>query len=283
MAIYRNVQMSFWTDSKIADDFTPEDKYFYLYLLTNPHTSICGCYELSMKQMSIETGYSKETVEKLIDRMEKIHNVIRYSRQNKEVLLLNWCKYNWTSSPKVRKSIVDSLVHLKTRPFIEFIGKCYDNIDTVTIGYQYPMDTSFSLVSDSLVSDSLSFNSEKEEKKKPEKHKYGEYAHVTLTDEQYDRLVADYGEVAVIAGIKKVDEYCQEHGKTYKDYNLTLRKWGIAAPKIEKGKEQIKADKNAHLQLRDPDSDEDALAHPISEGWMVNDDGYWINERLGIV
>ena len=222
MAIYRNVQMSFWTDSKITDDFTPEDKYFYLYLLTNPHTSICGCYELSIRQMSIETGYSKETIEKLVERMEKVHNVIRYSRQNKEVLLLNWCKYNWTSSPKVKKSIIDSLVHLKTRAFIEFIGQCYDGMDTVTIGYQYPMDTSFSLVSDSLVSDSLSTGSENEEKKKTVKHKYGEYGHITLTDEQYDRLISDYGEKAVVAGIKKVDEYCQEHGKTYKDYNLTL-------------------------------------------------------------
>lgn len=27
MAIYRNVQLSFWTDNKVEDDFTPEDKY----------------------------------------------------------------------------------------------------------------------------------------------------------------------------------------------------------------------------------------------------------------
>ena len=62
MAIYRNVQLSFWTDNKILDDFTPEDKYFYLYLLTNPHTNICGCYEISYKSMSDDTGYNKETI-----------------------------------------------------------------------------------------------------------------------------------------------------------------------------------------------------------------------------
>ena len=279
MAIYRNVQMSFWTDSKIADDFTPEDKYFYLYLLTNPHTSICGCYELSIRQMSIETGYSKETVEKLIDRMVAVHNVVRYSKNNKEVLLLNWCKYNWTSSPKVKKSIVDSLIHLKTPEFKQFIGKCYDSMDTVSIGYEYPMDTSFSLVSDSLVSDSL-LEQPEIEKKKPEKHKYGEYGHVLLTDEQYTRLIDDYGEKFVLDGIRNVDEYCQEHGKTYKDYNLTLRKWGIKAPKMVKPVEKKKS--NEGLSLRNPDDEQDALAHPISEGWMVNDDGYWINKKLGI-
>ena len=58
MAFYRNISINFWTDSKIDDDFTPEDKYFYLYLLTNPHTNICGCYEISMKQMERETGYN---------------------------------------------------------------------------------------------------------------------------------------------------------------------------------------------------------------------------------
>ena len=43
MAVFRTISNSFWTDSKVDDTFTPEDKYFYLYLLTNPHTNICGC------------------------------------------------------------------------------------------------------------------------------------------------------------------------------------------------------------------------------------------------
>ena len=59
MAIYRNVRIGFWTDTKIVDDFTPEDKYFYLYLFTNPHTNLCGCYELSFKQASVELGYDQ--------------------------------------------------------------------------------------------------------------------------------------------------------------------------------------------------------------------------------
>ena len=31
MASYRNISMDFWTDSKVVDDFTPEDRYIYLY------------------------------------------------------------------------------------------------------------------------------------------------------------------------------------------------------------------------------------------------------------
>ena len=75
MAIYRTIQMSFWTDPKIVDDFTPEDRYFYLYLFTNPHTNLCGCYQISKSQMVMELGYSRETIEKLISRFEQIHKV----------------------------------------------------------------------------------------------------------------------------------------------------------------------------------------------------------------
>ena len=52
MGLYRNLHTSFWTDNKVEDDFTPEDKYFYAYLLTNPQTNICGCYEVSFNQIS---------------------------------------------------------------------------------------------------------------------------------------------------------------------------------------------------------------------------------------
>ena len=58
------------------------------------------------------------------------------------------------------------------------------------------------------------------------RHKHGEYGHVMLTDKQYQKLIADYGEDATGKAIKKVDEYCQQYGKRYTDYNLTLRKWG---------------------------------------------------------
>ena len=89
MAIYRNVQLSFWTDNKVEDDFTPEDKYFYLYLLTNPQTNICGCYEVSYSQMTNQTGYNKDTINRLLDRFEKVHGMIRYCKESKEILILN--------------------------------------------------------------------------------------------------------------------------------------------------------------------------------------------------
>lgn len=57
------------------------------------------------------------------------------------------------------------------------------------------------------------------------KHKYGEFKHVMLTDEQYNKLLDSIGETKLKEYITKVDEYCQQYGKHYKDYFLTIRNW----------------------------------------------------------
>lgn len=135
--------MSFWNDdTKVKDDFTPEDKYFYLYLLTNPHTNLAGCYEISLKTMSDETGYSKDTIERLLDRFEKVHEVIKYSSKTKEVYLNNWCKHNWTSSEKLDKPLLAQIKSIKNENFKAELVELYNSRDTVSIPYQYGIDTS---------------------------------------------------------------------------------------------------------------------------------------------
>lgn len=163
MAIYRNIQMAFWTDTKISDDYTPEDRYFYLYLMTNPHTNLCGCYEISVKQMADETGYSKETIEKLIKRFEEVHKSIVYSKSTKEVLLINWSKYNWTSSEKFRKPLFKEIEQVKSIEFKSFLEDLLNGVDTVSIPYSYGSDTTDAdAVTDTVfVSDTVRSNKKK--------------------------------------------------------------------------------------------------------------------------
>ena len=157
MAIYRNVSLSFWEDIKIVDNFTPEDKYFYLYLLTNPHTNLLGCYQISFKQMINETGYNKDTIEKLINRMSQEHEVIEFDFKTNEIFIKNWYKYNWTKSEKLLKNVEKLSQYIKSNNFKEKISKLIENY-RVSIGYQYPMHTSVSVsVSDS-VTDILNNN-----------------------------------------------------------------------------------------------------------------------------
>ena len=136
MALYRNIHLSFWQDTKVTDDFTPEDRYFYLYLLTNPHTNLCGCYEISIKQMANEMGYDAKKVGKLIERFSFIHNLIRYARSERELLIFHWSKYNWTSSEKFRKPLLQEIQNVKTDCFREYLLKLFDGENV-----KYGMDT----------------------------------------------------------------------------------------------------------------------------------------------
>lgn len=158
MANYRNISISFWTDSKVDDDFTPEDKYFYLYLLTNPHTNICGCYEVSTKQMERETGYNTDTIKRLIARMQDIHDVIRYSETTKEMLILHWGRYNWSYSEKVRKAVISVASHIKNKNFAKYVTDTVNNkisdkqlsdkTDYQITDYQTTDDTDYQITDD---------------------------------------------------------------------------------------------------------------------------------------
>lgn len=64
---------------------------------------------------------------------------------------------------------------------------------------------------------------EKEKATKAKTHLYGNYRHVKLTDEEAKRLVKEFGKTFTEEMITAVDEYCELHGKTYKNYNLAIR------------------------------------------------------------
>ena len=232
MAVYRNISMDFWTDSKVVDDFTPEDRYFHIYLLTNPHTNLCGCYEVSLKQIANETGYNTDTVSRLLDRFQTVHKTLEYCKETKEILILNWFKYNWTASPKLDKPLLKDIESIKNERFRNFVGDLYNRREPM-IPYRYPIDTTVSVsVSDTVtVSDT---ETEPEKPKKPTARKYGEYGWVLLTDDQYNKLVADIGENNTKRCIAYVDESAQGTGNKnkWKDWNLVVRKcyregWGV--------------------------------------------------------
>lgn len=146
MAVYRSVHLSFWTDNKVEDDFTPEDKYFYIYLLTNPQTNICGCYEISYSQMTRNTGYNKDTIIRLLERFENVHKIIKFDKNTKEILILNWYKYNWSKSEKTLIGVENVAKHIKSEVFKKYVldvVNCIRN-DTPIMGYTYPIQASVS-------------------------------------------------------------------------------------------------------------------------------------------
>lgn len=144
MAIYRQVHISFWSDPFI-EDLTPEEKYFFLYLMTNPKTTQCGIYEISKKTISKDTGIEIETVDNLISKFIQSKKIL-YDESTKEIFLLNWLKHNSIKSPKVKSCVKKELQFIKNNQYVKLFntlciqyGYCIDTVfktkDTVSIDY----------------------------------------------------------------------------------------------------------------------------------------------------
>lgn len=119
MAIFRKIHVLFWRDSFI-EKLTPEQRYFYLYLMTNECSKQCGIYELTIKKMCNDTGYNSETVKKLLKFFIE-NNKIQYSEETEEIAIKNWLKYNDSNSPKVRACIEKELKEVKNRVLIQYL------------------------------------------------------------------------------------------------------------------------------------------------------------------
>ncbi len=108
MAVYRQIEITFWQDRFVLD-LTPEEKFFYLYLLTNSKTKQCGIYELPLKIIETETGYNRETVIKLVQKFID-YKKIKFDWENEEVFVLNWIKHNpFDDNPNIIKCIKKEL------------------------------------------------------------------------------------------------------------------------------------------------------------------------------
>ena len=131
MAIYRAVQVSFWQDEFVIE-LTPEEKFFYVYLMTNPKTTQCGIFYQSKKLIEVETGYSRDTIDKLIDRFIAYGKVL-YSNDTKEFMIVNWIKYNFINSKNTITCINKELKAVKEKSFVnKFYQQCKK--------YGYPLE-----------------------------------------------------------------------------------------------------------------------------------------------
>lgn len=152
MATCRNVYLSFWTDTKVCDQFSPEDKYFMLYLLTNKYTNLCGCFKISIGQIASDLGYNKDSVERILERFDKEYDIARFDNSTSELFVRNWHKYNWTSSPKLDSALLEEIESVKNDEFHDCLVDVFNErttvktklryrIPIVPIRYTYPIHT----------------------------------------------------------------------------------------------------------------------------------------------
>ena len=126
MPVKRIVDTSFWNDEKVVERFTPEDRYFMLYLLTNPHSTQLGVYQITKRHMAFELGYSVEAVSALIDRFQNRYGIIKYSTETSEVAIKNYLKYSIVKGGKpVEDLLIKELALIKDKSLLRYV---YDNI-----------------------------------------------------------------------------------------------------------------------------------------------------------
>ena len=119
MGIKRVVDTEIWTDDKV-ENFTPEEKYFWVYLLTNPFTKQLGIYKITKKQMSFQLGYDTETITKLLDRFENEHKLIKYIEN--EVAIRNYLKYSIVKGGKpVEDCLIADIRNVKHKSLIKWV------------------------------------------------------------------------------------------------------------------------------------------------------------------
>ncbi|PKE16415.1 DnaD domain protein [Macrococcoides caseolyticum] len=171
MSTHRYLNVSFWQDAFVLD-LTPEEKYFYIYLMTNSKTSQIGIYELPSRVIELETGYNRETVEKLLTRFIE-YGKIEYNQPTKEIYIRNWAKFNWNNSEKVITRVKADLENVKHQPFaikyVDYVNSLEKN--NKVIQYPYSIDSLWNKEKEKKEKEKEIKEKEKKEKEKEIKEK----------------------------------------------------------------------------------------------------------------
>jgi hypothetical protein len=67
MAQSRYINTRFWKDNYVVE-LNPSDKLLFLYLITNQNTNIAGIYEISPREMAMDTGFNQDAIMQMLER-----------------------------------------------------------------------------------------------------------------------------------------------------------------------------------------------------------------------
>ncbi|WP_066019512.1 MULTISPECIES: hypothetical protein [Clostridium] len=138
MAKYRYVYTVFWDDPDVMENFTPEDKLFYLYLLTNPRTTQIGVYKITKKEMAFGLGYSIESINSLICRFVEHHKLIKYDEVTRELAIKNWGKYNLNKGGKpIIDCITKEFKEVQNIELVKYVAESIRNESIKNIYYSF--------------------------------------------------------------------------------------------------------------------------------------------------
>ena len=101
MAKNRYVNTHFWNDAYISE-LDPIEKLMFIYFLTNSFSNIAGVYEISLKQIALDTGIDKEMIIKIIDRFSRDKKIFYF---NSYIFIVNFASHQDQGSEKIKSGI----------------------------------------------------------------------------------------------------------------------------------------------------------------------------------
>jgi hypothetical protein len=96
----RFIDADYWTDSWVVDNLNPLDSHLFIYLFSNPQSTIAGVYKLSLRVMSSQIGLEREELLRMIKRLEpKVRYVDGW------MILVNGIKHQNYKNSKIKTGI----------------------------------------------------------------------------------------------------------------------------------------------------------------------------------
>ena len=105
MSKQRYINTVFWDDDYISN-LDPSEKLLFIYLITNPCTTICGIYQVPIKRMALDTGIEMSMCNKILSRFQKDDKVLY---RDGWIAIRNFIKHQNEKSPKVKIGIINEL------------------------------------------------------------------------------------------------------------------------------------------------------------------------------
>lgn len=131
--MYRTIDAKFWHDQKITK-LSKDAKFFMLYLVTNPHSHLCGLYYLPSVMATHESGLKKSELDALWHTLSSSGLAYR-DDENQVVWVVNMLGYQGRGA-KNEAAAAKQLRLFTDSPLIARFVRRYPQFkDRVSIGY----------------------------------------------------------------------------------------------------------------------------------------------------
>ena len=136
------------------------------------------------------------------------------------VVIKHWRIHNFIRTDRYKETVYqEEKAMLETKD-----NKAYTLCQPLGIPNDNQMETQVRLGKDRLELGKDSIEDKSDKPTKPPRHKYGRYNNVLLTDEEMEKLQAEYP-TDYQERVERLSEYIESKGAKYKNYLATIRAW----------------------------------------------------------